>query len=340
MSPLPAAVAAAENDGNDSTGPNSVQPCRQREAIVLLHGFDSSSLEYRRLIPQLERRLEAEQPGAASCRRRRVLMYAIDIFGWGFGARPRHADYGPAGKRAHLHEFITATVMADRPDEHDRTNVTLVGASLGGAVAVDYALHYPRHVASLVLIDAQIFTRGTALGALVPPLDRLGIALLKSRPLRRFANRLAVFDKARYATEDALRVGRLHCLTERWAEASLAFLRSGGYSVSPEALAQLAFGGAAAKRVLLLWGADDEVLPMNAVERFRTALGHRRAGERVTQAATEAAEAEEERIEAEGEREEAALFRVRILPRCGHMPHLEKPRQVADAISDFLQSPR
>ena len=40
------------------------------EPILLLHGFDSSLLEFRRLLPQLEER------GAEA--------YAMDVLGWGF----------------------------------------------------------------------------------------------------------------------------------------------------------------------------------------------------------------------------------------------------------------
>lgn len=37
----------------------------------------------------------------------------------------------------------------------------------------------------------------------------------------------------RFATEDAVRVGRLHVDTTGWEEASLDYLNSGGYTLSP-----------------------------------------------------------------------------------------------------------
>ena len=60
--------------------------------FVLLHGFDSSCLEYRRLFPLLERRAET---------------WALDLLGWGFTDADDGGigDYSPEAKRAHLHAF-------------------------------------------------------------------------------------------------------------------------------------------------------------------------------------------------------------------------------------------
>lgn len=60
--------------------------------------------------------------------------------------------------------------------------VTLVGASLGGAIALDFAYEYPDAVRRLVLIDAQGFIDGSGPGASLPgPLARLGISVLGSK---------------------------------------------------------------------------------------------------------------------------------------------------------------
>ncbi len=62
--------------------------------VLLLHGFDSSSLEFRRLLPLLERSLEA---------------WAVDLVGWGFSdsgaASQRNMKLGPKQKRDHLYAF-------------------------------------------------------------------------------------------------------------------------------------------------------------------------------------------------------------------------------------------
>ena len=62
--------------------------------MLLLHGFDSSSLEFRRLLPLLERSLEA---------------WAVDLVGWGFtdsgAASQSNMKLGPKQKRDHLYAF-------------------------------------------------------------------------------------------------------------------------------------------------------------------------------------------------------------------------------------------
>jgi pimeloyl-ACP methyl ester carboxylesterase len=51
----------------------------------------------------------------------------------------------------------------------------LVGASLGGAVAIDFALNYPNWVRSLVLIDSVGFSGSFPVGQFLPhPLIELG----------------------------------------------------------------------------------------------------------------------------------------------------------------------
>ena len=55
---------------------------------------------------------------------------------------------GPEQKREHLHAFWR-DVVGGRP-------VVVVGTSLGGTIAMDFALHYPHAVERLVLVDAQV----------------------------------------------------------------------------------------------------------------------------------------------------------------------------------------
>lgn len=43
---------------------------------------------------------------------------------------------------------------------------------------------------------------------------------------------MAYFDKERFATEDAMRIGRLHTHLPGWLDANIAFMRSGGYAIS------------------------------------------------------------------------------------------------------------
>ena len=80
--------------------------------LLLLHGFDSSLLEFRRLAPLLAQDHQ---------------LWIPDLCGFGFGPRPPGLAYGPPLVIAQLRALLTA--MPAGP-------VGLIGASMGGAVAV------------------------------------------------------------------------------------------------------------------------------------------------------------------------------------------------------------
>jgi pimeloyl-ACP methyl ester carboxylesterase len=243
--------------------------------IVLLHSFDSSCLEWRRVLPQLDAAgLEA---------------YALDSLGWGFGDTRNVVRISVDAKRDHLRAFLQQ-VLGGRP-------ATLVGSSLGAATIIDFVAAYPTAVASVVMIDPQGFIDGA------PPVPRFaaraGIRLLRSWPLRSLGQCIAYEDLATFATDDAIRVGRLHCARDRWEEDQMEWLASGGYSVS-KLVPRL---GDAGRPCLLLWGRQDRVLPpAEYVPRFLRALP-------------------------------ACTFRW--VERCGHVPHLEQSAVVGDAIIAF-----
>lgn len=106
-------------------------------AVVLLHGFDSNCLEFRRLVNELTSDSD---------------VYVPDILGWGFSDCSSVQDFSPDAKLQHLKAFIQQVV---------RQPCILAGASLGGGVAINLAVETcPELVKKLVLIDAQGFVDG------------------------------------------------------------------------------------------------------------------------------------------------------------------------------------
>ncbi|KAL2905407.1 2-hydroxy-6-oxononadienedioate/2-hydroxy-6-oxononatrienedioate hydrolase [Bienertia sinuspersici] len=105
--------------------------------VVLLHGFDSSCLEWRSVYPLLE------EAGTEN--------WAIDILGWGFSNLEQLPSCDVASKRDHMYQFWKSYIK--RP-------MILVGPSLGAAIAIDFAVHHPETVSKLVLIDASVYAEG------------------------------------------------------------------------------------------------------------------------------------------------------------------------------------
>ncbi|KAF6256954.1 Alpha/Beta hydrolase protein [Scenedesmus sp. NREL 46B-D3] len=250
---------------------------QDRPPVVLLHGFDSSSLEFRRLYPLLEPHTET---------------YAVDLVGWGFtDCEPFAANpdltISPQQKREHLFSFWR---------EHIQRPMVLVGSSLGGAIALDFALEYPQAVEKLVLIDAQGFIEGIGPMASLPrPVAAAGVWVLRSEQLRMAANRMAYHDQA-FATLDAMRVGRLHTNLPGWADANIAFMRSGGYRISTR-IRQVQ------QPALVLWGRQDQILEPKYAAMFEEALPN----------AT-----------------------LQWVEECGHCAHLEQPTITAASILAFI----
>ncbi|XP_073301321.1 alpha/beta hydrolase domain-containing protein VTE7-like isoform X8 [Primulina huaijiensis] len=136
--------------------------------LVLLHGFDSSLLEWRYVLPLLE------EAGLET--------WAFDVLGWGFSDLENLPPCNVASKRDHLYQFWNSYI---------RRPMTLVGPSLGAAVAIDFVVNYPQAVDKLIFIDASVYAEGTGNLAKLPKLMAYaGVYLLKSIPLRLYATSL------------------------------------------------------------------------------------------------------------------------------------------------------
>ncbi|HSM83155.1 MAG TPA: alpha/beta fold hydrolase [Nodosilinea sp.] len=241
--------------------------------LLLIHGFDSSLFEFRRLLPLLA----AQGP-----------VWAVDLLGFGFSDRTLSPDLSPGAIKLHLHSFWRQQI--GRP-------VVLVGASMGGAAALDFALTYPEAVAGLVLIDAAGFAAGPAMGNLmVPPLDSWATAFLRNPRVRRSISRQAYFDKA-FVTADAELCAALHLQCPGWKEALIAFTKTGGYNFLTAKIPQIACP------TRVIWGEQDKILGTKDARRFEAAI---------------------------------ATCDLVWIPQCGHVPHLEKPQATAAAILPFV----
>jgi len=201
--------------------------------LILIHGFDSSGLEYRRLGPKLAAK--------------GIDTYAVDILGWGFTQLEGVDSFSAAAKVEALGSFVESVVGKD-------SKFCIAGASLGGASAIEFAALKKSDCAGLVLIDAQGFVDGIGPMAAMPtPLAKLGVGVLRSIPLRNSANQMSYFDKDTFATEEAQVIGRLHCLRDGWDDAMVSYMQSGGFYPSKKV-------PTIESPTLVLWGRQDGIL--------------------------------------------------------------------------------
>jgi pimeloyl-ACP methyl ester carboxylesterase len=240
--------------------------------ILLLHGFDSSVLEFRRLLPLLA------QSQAA---------WAVDLLGFGFTDRPIGVPFTPDAIKTHL--YSVWKTLIGQP-------VILVGASMGGAAAIDFTLTHPEAVAKLVLIDSAGFAAGPAIGRfLIPPLGYLATEFLRQPKVRQQVSLNAYCDRS-FVTLDATLCAALHLTHPRWSQALIAFTQSGGYNFLSDKIANID------RSTLILWGDRDKILGTADAERFKEAI---------------------------------ADSQLIWMENCGHVPHLEQPQLTAQHILEF-----
>lgn len=210
--------------------------------ILLLHGFDSSVIEFRRLLPQLAIQTET---------------WAVDLFGFGFTDRLAETSSSPEAIKTHLYYFWKTLIA--RP-------VILVGVSMGGAAAIDFTLTYPEVVQKLVLIDSAGLVNPPRIGKFMfPPLDYLAAEFLRNLGVRDRISRNA-YKNPSFATADALLCGALHLQMPSWRQALIAFTKSGGYGSFQDRLSQIQ------QPTLILWGDSDKILGTGDAQKFKSAI--------------------------------------------------------------------
>ncbi|AES97040.1 uncharacterized hydrolase YugF isoform X1 [Medicago truncatula] len=271
---LPVPVSFVENPIMSSCVKPLVQ--NKEPPIVLLHGFDSSCLEWRYGYPLLE------ESGFET--------WAIDILGWGFSDLENLPPCDVVSKRNHFYQFWKSYI---------RRPMILVGPSLGSAVAIDFAVNYPEAVEKLILIDASVYAEGTGNLATLPrSVAYAGVYLLKSLPLRLYANYLTFTNMSLRTILDGTNVGRLHCLLPWWDDATVDFMTSGGYKIAP-------LIRKVKQKTLIIWGENDRIVSNKLAVQLHCELP------------------------------DAIL---RQIPDCGHIPHLERPDSTIKLIVEFIQT--
>ncbi len=255
------------------------------DTVLLVHGMAGSSRTWRDVVPSL-----AEH--------HRVL--APDLVGHGRSEKPP-GDYS-------LGAF--ANLLRDLLDALGIDQVTIVGQSLGGGIAMQFAYQFPDRVDRLVLVSSGGLGREVSwiLRLLAAPGAEVALPVVAPWFVREPG--MAV---SRWLRDHGVRVAPL---AEMWdayasltdAENRAAFLRTlravvdpGGQSVDASDRLHLAAG----LPTLIIWGDADAIIP---VEHGREA--------------------------------HAALpgSRLEIFEGVGHFPQTEEPARFLSVLEDFLQT--
>ena len=210
--------------------------------ILFIHGFDSSLLEFRRLIPLLAERQST---------------WAVDLLGFGFSQRNSSVPLNPENIKTHLYHFWKTII---------KQPVILAGASMGGAAAIDFTLTYPEAVKNLVLLDSAGLAKQPAIGKFMfPPIDSFATGFLSNPKVRQSISQAAYFDK-NFASLDAQACAALHLKCPDWNKSLIAFTKSGGYGSFASQISDIK------QQTLILWGRQDKILGTKDAGKFAKAI--------------------------------------------------------------------
>jgi len=184
--------------------------------------------------------------------------------------------------------------MSNRP-------VALLGASLGGAIAIDFALRHPDCVERLILVDSVGFSGSFPLGQyLDASLLTWGADWLRLRKSLAF-HAAVMLPFIGSSQTDKILCAMLHQAMPGWKQAIVSFTQNGGYGYLAQRIAALQ------QPTLILWGDRDSTLDTEDAWKFKQAI---------------------------------ARSRLVWITGADHAPHIDAPEAVAEAILQDLSEDR
>lgn len=247
--------------------------------VVLIHGFLDSHKTWRRNIAALSQN---------------HTVYAIDVLGFGSSERVRAPIYTLKQQSGFLHEFFESQSIGC---------ADIIGHSMGGALALQFAYDFPDSVHKVVLIAPATYLYSrfprNGLKRVPRPVSRgvLGI-YEKMQGDRSNPVHFAYGDPARI-TEDAKDIRNQMMRVRGQHDALISMSKSKREADVPQALEQIT------APTLILWGKRDRVVPISDAARHVNALPN---------------------------------AQLEILETAGHLPHEEEPDTVNSLITHFFDT--
>ena len=222
-------------------------------------------------------------------------LHLFDLKGHGRSPKPRDGKYSAEDQTELLRDFIR---------QRNLVNVTLIGHSMGGGIALLLAerLIAERRLASLVLFASVSYPQPIAALARVIGVPLLGEALLTVTPpdfVVRGVLRGAYYDAGKIS-EDEIEAYKVNLADPDSIHAIVAVAR---HIIPREIEPALAAIDTGRVPVLLIWGAQDHYVPIDFGSRLNARLNH---------------------------------SHLWAIDECGHIPHGERPEDVAPAVAAFL----
>ncbi len=249
------------------------------QPLVLIHGYGASTYTWKDAFAILSNRYR---------------VIAVDLKGFGFTGKP-DGDY----TRRAQGELVVRLL-----DHLKIEKAILCGNSMGGEVSMNAAARHPERVAALILVDSAGVTvpgtgsvspgylRTPVLGPLLAAIALTSSAMVRGGLEKSFHDPAMITDDRIAAYYRPLRTAG----GQRGA--FLARVQAGDDPVEPK------IPGIQAP-TLILWGAEDRLIPLEAGRRLQSMLPH---------------------------------ARLVVLEKCGHVPQEEMPQRFVLEVMGFIDS--
>lgn len=251
------------------------------DPILCLHGLGASMFSWRHFIAPFSQHNK---------------LILVDFKGCGKSPKPRDSHYSTEEKADDIYKLII---------EENLTNLTLIGNSLGGAVALILAIRLgeqkPNRLSKLVLIDSA----GDK--SYLPPHLKLirsifgtpVVYLAPSKLAAKMTLRMCYYDRKKATREQVEAYGSPIASPG----GRHALLQTARQCIPPNADELIAKLNTVTVPTFILWGREDKVIPLKVGELLHQAIPN---------------------------------STLEIIEQCGHIPQEEKPDETIARISKFL----
>ena len=249
--------------------------------VVALHGFGATSYTWRHMLTPL---LAGHD------------TWTVDLRGHGKSARPEDAHYALRDYADQLHAFIIS---------NDIKNMTLVGHSMGGGIALLLAMRLmkePGRLNSLILVNAISYPQAIPFLMRLLRMPLIGSLMLRCVPATtcmRAGLKASYYDASKI-TEDAVHE---YAVNLRDRAGRDMFMQTARQIIPDDIDALTRAYKDISVPTLILWGREDALVPLSHAERLARDIPD---------------------------------SRLEVVDSCAHIPHEEMPEITVARITRFL----
>ena len=175
------------------------------QPLLLLHGFDSSFLEFRRIYQSLKQNFQ---------------VFIPDLLGFGFSPRCATNEYNPSKIISYLVDLLETLKITN--------NLKIIGASMGGSTALKFAFENKDCIEKILLLSpAGLFGEPKNIPF---PLNQIGASFLGLPQVRKSLCRQAFAYPDECVGEMEEQIASIHLGCKGWRNSLASFAKSGGFA--------------------------------------------------------------------------------------------------------------